>query len=264
MAAIGQELLNVPFGDMVESLGMAIADAQHALDMNSVMMAQVFSGSPYIDVDDQGKEVVRDGIKVTFGGRSLSLLELGFTPTFYQFVDTIIEVKISISMQSSESTSQSSSERSTKASASVGFGRAKVSCSSASVSASYAAKNSFSAEGASLIRTKLVPLPPPAILEQRIRKLMDERQASALVLSPDVLSLSVGQNVAPADLKKTLAAKDATGQAVTTGITWASSNTAVATVSTAGEVTAVAAGVADITATAGTSTGLVKVAVKAT
>jgi hypothetical protein len=257
MASIGQELLNVPFGDMVESLGMAIAEAQHALDMNSVMMAQIMSGSSYIDTDDEGKEVLRPGVKVNFGGRSLSLLELGFTPTFYQFVDTIIEVKISISMSSQDSRSTSSKETSVSASVKMGWGKAKTKVNTSSVSASYASKNSYSAEGASLIRTKLVPIPPPAILEQRIKKLMEERAAGELRMEPDTLELPVGQS-------KTLAVKDNAGAAVTTGLTWASSKTDIAKVSTSGEVTGVAAGITTISVKSATGSGEIKVSIKAT
>jgi hypothetical protein len=256
MASIGQELLNVPFGDMVESLGSAIAQAQHALDMNSVMMAELMSGSSYFETDDEGNEVVRQGVKVNFGGRSLSLLELGFTPTFYQFVDTIIEVKISISMHSEDSRSTSSSQKTANVSARAGWGKASVKASTTSVSASYAAKNSYSAEGASLIRTKLVPIPPPAILEQRIKQLMEERQQAELRLEPDLLQLSVGES-------KTVSAKDNKGNAVTSGLEWISSKTDVATVSNSGEVKAVAAGVVTITVKGTTANGELKVSVKA-
>lgn len=256
MASIGQELLNVPFGDMVEALGMAIADAQHALDMNSVMMAQIMSGSSYFDVDEQGNDVVRPGIKVTFGGRSVSLLELGFTPTFYQFVDTIIEVKISISMHSEDSRTSSSKRTDVNARAKLGWGKVSTKVSTTSVSASFAAKNSYSAEGASLIRTKLVPIPPPAILEQRIQKLMEERQQAELVLDPDLLALTVGD-------AKTISVKDGTGAAVTSGLTWTSQNPEIATVSSSGEVNGVTAGVATISVKSGTTTGELKVSVKA-
>jgi hypothetical protein len=257
MASIGQELLNVPFGDMVESLGMAIAEAQHALDMNSVMMAQIMSGSSYFDTDDEGKEVIRPGVKVNFGGRSLSLLELGFTPTFYQFVDTIIEVKISISMHSEDSRSSKSSRVDVSAKAKMGWGKVSTKVSTTSVSASYASKNSYSAEGASLIRTKLVPIPPPAILEQRIKKLMEERQQTELRLEPDLIEL-------PVDQSKTVSVKDGAGAAVTTGLTWTSSKTEVATVSSSGEVKGIAAGIATITVKGATTSGELRVSVKAT
>lgn len=121
----------------------------------------------------------------------LSMLELGFTPTFYQFVDTIIEVKIAIkitrSSEYSRSTKQAnqstSSQKSAGASAgfsfssglSVGTRSANATqVSTSQVDASYTQKYGYSAEGSSLLRTKLVPLPPPPILEERIRRQMDE------------------------------------------------------------------------------------------
>ncbi|NUM46517.1 MAG: hypothetical protein HUU38_17575 [Anaerolineales bacterium] len=149
MASIGQELLDVPIDDMIRSMAEGIADAQYRLDRTSIQIAQMMSG-------------VNEEDRVFFGKRKYSLLELGFTPTFYQFVDTLIEVKISISMKST-------SEYSTTAGRSV-----KISAYSASVNASYANKYSYSVEGSSLLRTKLVPVPPPSILEERIRALIEE------------------------------------------------------------------------------------------
>jgi len=63
-----------------------------------------------------------------------------------------------------------------------GFGRVGVNtgatnnsqATTSQVDATYSAKYSYSAEGSSLLRTKLVPLPPPPILEERIRRLLDE------------------------------------------------------------------------------------------
>lgn len=257
MASIGQELLNIPFGDMVESLGLAIAEAQHALDMNSVQMAQMMSGSRYIEQDDNGNYVVREGVKVMFGGRSVSLLELGFSPTFYQFVDTIIEVKLSISMSSNESRSASSKTTSMSSRVGWGWGSASARANVSTVSANYAVKNSYSAEGASLIRTKLVPLPAPAILEQRIRQLMEERQQNELVLQPDLIEIMVNGT-------KAIAVFDGSGKQVTESLTFSSSSDSIATVDSKGTVTAKGAGVAVISVrtTAGANSEL-KVLVKA-
>ena len=48
-----------------------------------------------------------------------------------------------------------------------------------SVSASYASKYQYSAEGSSLMRTKIVPVPPPPVLEERIRMIVDRERAKA-------------------------------------------------------------------------------------
>lgn len=113
----------------------------------------------------------------------VSMLELGFAPTFYQFVDTIIEVKIAIKITTTSEYSYSrSSSRTTTTKSKKGGGFASLfgakskkrdTVSTSQVDASYSNKYSYSAEGSSLLRTKLTPLPPPPILEERIRDLME-------------------------------------------------------------------------------------------
>ena len=169
--AIGQELLNVPFPEMVRNMGLAIAEAQHALDMVSMRIAQFMAG--YQETyDDEGNPQIEER-RIQFGTGTYSLLELGFTPTFYQFVDTLIEVKISISISSESSYQhrQSSFSLAVPGGLALAFGGGSIRAST--VSASYANKYQYSADGSSLLRTKLVPLPPPAILEERIRQLID-------------------------------------------------------------------------------------------
>ena len=139
MADVGHELLNVPFDEMVLKLACAIAEGQYKLDMVSCEIAK-FMGDPKvapITLPDVG------GGEIT-----TSLIGAGFQPTFYQFTDTIIEVKMAISMNKS-------TEKAGSVTAKGGFG-----CFSASVTASYSSKYSYSVEGSSLLRTKITPLPP--------------------------------------------------------------------------------------------------------
>ncbi|HLT40921.1 MAG TPA: PASTA domain-containing protein [Enhygromyxa sp.] len=176
-APIGQQLLDVPFPAMVQSMGLAIAEAQYNLDLVGIRLAQLMSGSYEVQVPDPADETktitqVKDA-RVDFAGSRYSLLELGFTPTFYQFVDTLIEIKISISTTYQSSYEYKNSHVGVSLiSGFFGFGGgAKLSVSS--VSAAYASKFQYSAEGSSLLRTKLVPVPAPAVLEERIRRLLD-------------------------------------------------------------------------------------------
>ncbi len=155
MASVGQELLDAPIGEMIKSMAEAIAEAQHQLDTTSLQIAQMMSGFNPKD-------------RVQFGRRTYSLLELGFNPTFYQFVDTLIEVKMAVTMTRSTSHSVSSSQR------------WSYHCYAASVNASYSSKFSYSVEGSSVLRTKIVPVPPPGILEDRIRDMIElENQMAA-------------------------------------------------------------------------------------
>lgn len=117
----------------------------------------------------------------------VSMLELGFSPTFYQFVDTIIEVKISIKYTQEGSVTRNSSAGSFSSSGRtqglrglIFGGRRSSTVTTAHVNATYSQKFSYSAEGSSLLRTKLVPIPPPAILEERIRAQMEVLRDAAL------------------------------------------------------------------------------------
>lgn len=116
----------------------------------------------------------------------LSLLELGFAPVFYAFVDTIIEVKISISIttESSSTTTTESTGRSVQGNIAfrgIPFLRGRMNrtreVSTSQVNATYSNRYSYTAEGSSLLRTKLSPVPTPAILEERIRASMAAEQA---------------------------------------------------------------------------------------
>lgn len=242
---IGQELLNVPMGDMIRQMAFAIAEGQNKLDESSIHVAEMMGGLKTV-YDDDGN-VTFDDSRVFFGYEYMtveaakaylqlnhgftkqqadsetaklptikdaaedtlvkvplrvSMLELGFTPTFYQFIDTIIEVKIAIKITRSTEigrrTSNTSKAESVRKSAKFGFfgfgGGVKTgsdtTVNTSQVDATYSAKYSYSAEGSSLLRTKLAPLPPPPILEERIRNLMElenaarERQLDKLLPKP--------------------------------------------------------------------------------
>lgn len=264
--SIGQELLNVPMGDMIRDMAFAIADSQFQLDQSGMRTAEMMGGLQSV-FDDEGnqtfddsriffgyeymsvkaalayaifddsltgtldadsiklKEVVielireldgmstalADGLRAKTDGKTaagdlpqsvqdtiirvptrLSMMELGYSPTFYQFVDTIIEVKIAIKItrsyehsRTTQSAARDSSLNRTKTRRGTGiFGLIRGSRHSNSynrsssvqtsqVDATYSSKYSYTAEGASLLRTKLVPVPPPAILEERIRGFME-------------------------------------------------------------------------------------------
>jgi hypothetical protein len=169
MIQVGRELLNAPFPELIRTLGVGIAEAQYALDQVSIKIAQLMSGFK----QDEFGELVPDEtslIKLREGDPGLSLLSLGFTPTFYQFVETHIELKLAISMNT---------ETETKAASSVkGVAVSPFGVIAASVNASYSQKYQYEANGSSEMRTKLVTVPSPAMFEQRLRELMTESQVT--------------------------------------------------------------------------------------
>lgn len=163
--SIGQELLDVPFGEMVVQLASAIAEGQYKMDQISCKIARMM-GDPKecsIEIPNFSRDGENASDKdATTGKETVSLIGAGFQPTFYQFTDTIIEVKISIKItKSMEATFNS-----------------KFGCSVASVSASFSSKYSYSAEGSSLIRTKITPVPPSNFLQTLLDLKAQMEQAS--------------------------------------------------------------------------------------
>src|SRR3954454_4479388 len=127
-------LQEAPLPELVKKLGVAISQAQFAMDQNSVAIARLLADS-------------EQGIDLGQGARSL--LELGFAPTFFQITEAVIEARVAFS--SSEST-----EFGVGASIGVAFFVA------ASVNAHYSSRYSFDASGSSSIRATFVAVPPPA------------------------------------------------------------------------------------------------------
>jgi len=202
---------------MIKQMAFAIADSQIALDRASMEVAEMMSGRR-LARDDEGHVLDTEGEVIpidqhgrldpatnqeldyipstVFFGRyqdesgewqphQLSMLELGFTPNFYQFIDTVIEVKMSIKMTretSYERKHQGTITKKTTEKKSVWFfSQSKETVVSTPVDATFSSKYSYSAEGSSLLRTKLVPVPPPPILEERIRAQLDrEMEAEKL------------------------------------------------------------------------------------
>lgn len=136
--------MNSPLPQMVERLGTAIANAQYAMDRNSVQIATMMG-----DREEHG-------IRLGGENRNRSLLELGFTPSFYQITEATIDARVAFSMSESREVSLSVGVE-------VGVNVYFVMV-AASVNASYTNKYSFEASGSSAITTKFVAVPPPTIL----------------------------------------------------------------------------------------------------
>ena len=168
MSRVGQELLNVPFPEMVYKLACAIAESQFKLDLFSCEVAKIMG-------DPQKAKVELPDLTDTTGNATIktSLIGAGFQPTFYQFSETIIEVKMAI-------TCATSHESTVSTSAKGGFLMF-----SASMNASYTGKYSYNVEGSSLLRTKLVPA-PPSVFMQKILEMKAEQLQATIPKPPDL------------------------------------------------------------------------------
>jgi hypothetical protein len=134
-------LTNAPLPSIIEKLGVAIANAQYAMDHNGVRIAKEMANT-----------------RVEIGENNYNMLALGFTPAFYHFTEANVEAKLAFSM-----TQSSSIEGSASAGGSIGLV-------AVSVEASYSRKFSMSAEGSSSVSARLVSLPAPAIFEEILRR----------------------------------------------------------------------------------------------
>jgi hypothetical protein len=126
--------------DVVKGLGIAIAEAQYEMDQTALRIALLL-GEGEVEID----------------GKKRSLLELGFTPTFFQLTEATVQAKVSFSTTRSQ-------EIGGKASIGGGFAFFM-----ASVNASYSQKYSYTADGSSSISAKFVSIPPPSLLTDVIR-----------------------------------------------------------------------------------------------
>ncbi len=137
-------MLEAPLPALIEQLGLAIANAQYALDRNAIAIARMLA--------DTGS-----GIQLPGDSRARSMLELGFAPSFYHVTEATIEARVAFSISQS-------SELSVGASAGVNVGFF-----AASVNASYSQKYSFEATGSSAISAKFVSVPPPTVFQELLR-----------------------------------------------------------------------------------------------
>lgn len=142
---ITSTLTNSPLSSMIENMGLSIATAQAALDSNSIEMLKKIASST-----------------VEIGGNQISLLNLGFVPSFYAFTEASFDAKMDFAM--SESTAFDVN----------GVVSVQTQVVSTTVSAGYARKFDQSASASSSIAARMVSLPPPENLVTLLKNLSSE------------------------------------------------------------------------------------------
>ena len=176
---VGRELLDVPFPQMVEKLATAIAVGQLAMDLESVKITSILASS---DLPANSVPMVIDESTspptITYYP-SEPLLVYGINPTWYQFTEAVIDVKMAITMVETTTTSQSLDQKFTVSdtntfSAGGGggilsfFGGPSVSDTNkltvayaSTYDAKYSNKFQFKEQGTSELKITLNPVPPP-------------------------------------------------------------------------------------------------------
>jgi hypothetical protein len=155
MASVGQELLDVPLPDMVTKLALGIAEAQRALDENSIETAEILADTEISVIPSFTQTIAADGTVsfVAAPAVDMSLIQVGLNPTFYQFAEASIEVTMDIKTTTSSETNIKVGFK-----ASVGFA---MWSSSVRVDVQHNRKFQKEVRGTSRLFTKMVPVPPP-------------------------------------------------------------------------------------------------------
>jgi hypothetical protein len=196
MTNVGRELLNVPFGEMVFQVASSIAHSQAELDRESMNILKMMGDKdnypvtlPHIKYDGNAKTFIDDDL-------TTSMVGAGFQPTFYQFADTVIEVKMAISIASgSEYENKQSGEVKTSSTTLSLRGGVRYNSvvTSTPIDATYTSKYNFNQEGSSLLRTRLVPVPPNTIIQRQI-----DLRAQAMQLEFDLKARELEADIAQA------------------------------------------------------------------
>jgi hypothetical protein len=162
---------------MVVKLALGIAEAQKALDENSVETAKALAETTVPLVLAVTQTIAADGT-VTFTNAdpvNVSLLQIGLLPTFYQFSEATIEVSMDI-----KTTTSSETNIKVGAKAKVGFAMWSASI---SVDVSHNRKFGKEVHGTSRLVTKLVPVPPPPRIAPELN-VIDLRPSAAPAPTP--------------------------------------------------------------------------------
>jgi hypothetical protein len=166
---IGSELAEVPVGDLLRSVAQGIADGQAALDLAAVQTLIALSQTT-VDLIPEITEVISpetlqvqtdgDTIEVT-GARvtatasdavQLSALQAGLTPSFYQFAEATIQLKLSVQMREVRETQSAT------------LGPPVLRAFASNVNMRTQNTFSYTAEASSSVTALLKPVPPPSRL----------------------------------------------------------------------------------------------------
>jgi hypothetical protein len=167
---VGNELSEAPFGELLRSVAQGIADGQQALDMTSLQtlieltkinvslipeVTEVITAAP-IDVPVSGQPPVRvTGARVTAKPSppvTMNALQAGILPTFYQFTEVTILLKMSVQLREVQETDTE--------------GKKKTGLRAFSSNVNFRTQNTFTydVKASGSVTAIMRPVPPPARL----------------------------------------------------------------------------------------------------
>ena len=155
--SVGQELLDVPLPQMVRDLGLGIANAQNALDKNSIETALALADAKISYVPKIVGKVNMDGTANITVVKADDIPLIAFIhPAFYQFSKATIEVSMDI-----KTTFQTDTSIGVSVKAKAGWGPVSV---NVSVDIKHNRKFGKEVHGSSKLFVEMTPVPPPPLL----------------------------------------------------------------------------------------------------
>jgi hypothetical protein len=172
---VGTQIGHAPLAKMVQSLAESIAQSQFDLDHTNALLARRFADS----------EDGENGLGIQVDGQTRSLMELGFTPTCYSIASAVLDIKMSVSMstQTARPTMPTKIGLSGSAMGYRGPFSAGVQANVSFMAATSASKYQYKSEASSYVRTQLVSVPPPELLQERLENLRKKLTAQPRVES---------------------------------------------------------------------------------
>jgi hypothetical protein len=119
---VGNELQEASFGEILRSIAQGIADGQRALDITAIQTMQVLANTPVNIIPEVTEVITGQSLTVPISGQpsigvtgvrvtatasdpvSISALQAGLLPSFYQFTDVEISLKMSIQLREASQT----------------------------------------------------------------------------------------------------------------------------------------------------------------
>jgi hypothetical protein len=171
---IGAELGEVDFGEIIRSIAQGIADSQHALDVASINTLQALANTQVSVIPEITEVITPEPFQVNVSGHSpvwvtgarvdttpsdpvqMSALQAGLLPTFYQFSESTIQLKVAVSLR--ETSEQDSTGDVTTTLRAFGS------------HVNFRTQNtySYSVDAAAQVNVTMRPVPPPRQLQPSV------------------------------------------------------------------------------------------------
>ncbi|MCP4665443.1 MAG: PASTA domain-containing protein [Deltaproteobacteria bacterium] len=170
------EALSAPLGDLISAVGKGVAEAQHAMDMQTIETFKSIYGP-----------------KGSNAKAYEELKQLGYQPTWYKIPEASAEITISLTVSGEAmETGTTGSQQGTSVAEPQGPGRIKLYA--APVDANYTNRYNFDLKAASHLKFKIVPVPPSS--QTTDMKIMPDLAGKTLREARDILEeLDISYNV---------------------------------------------------------------------